>query len=226
VRLQVKGKNVEVSDSLRTYAQEKLGRLDKHLNDAARLEVELAVEKNPSIAESQIAEGTIWTKGPVLRARESAPDMYQAIDGAAHKLERQIGRYRQRRRRNRVRHDALFAPEELPVQRVDALAPAALDVDEARELELAEMAGRGRPAAIEARRDLARRHAAAAEVEHEQDLAPRGVREAREDRVDLLELALRVATARGSGSAGRGETPCWGGHREPRSDDPSAPRSP
>ena len=63
MRLQVKGKNVEVSDTLKAYAEEKLGKLDKHLNDGARLEVELAVEKNPSIAESQIAEGTIWTKG-------------------------------------------------------------------------------------------------------------------------------------------------------------------
>ena len=61
MRLQVKGKNVEVSDTLKAYAEEKLGKLDKHLNDAARLEVELAVEKNPSIAACQIAEGTIWT---------------------------------------------------------------------------------------------------------------------------------------------------------------------
>lgn len=98
MRLQVKGKNVEVSDSLKLYAQEKLGKLDKHLNDAARLELELAVEKNPSIAESQIAEGTIWTKGPVLRARESSPDMRASIDLLVEKLERQARRYRDKRR--------------------------------------------------------------------------------------------------------------------------------
>lgn len=98
MRLQVKGKNVEVSDSMRTYAQEKLGKLDKHLNDAARLELELAVEKNPSIAENQIAEGTIWTKGPVLRARESSPDMRASIDMLVEKLERQARRYRDKRR--------------------------------------------------------------------------------------------------------------------------------
>ena len=98
MRLQVKGKNVEISDSLRLYAQEKLGKLDKHLNDAARLELELAVEKNPSIAESQIAEGTIWTKGPVLRARESSPDMRASIDLLVEKLERQARRYRDKRR--------------------------------------------------------------------------------------------------------------------------------
>ncbi len=114
MRLQVKGKNVEVSDSLRTYAQEKLSKLDKHLNDAARLELELAVEKNPSIAESQIAEGTIWTKGPVLRARESSPDMRASIDLLVEKLERQAKRYRDKRR-SRSNRSTAAEPETIPV---------------------------------------------------------------------------------------------------------------
>jgi ribosome hibernation promoting factor len=115
VRLQVKGKNVEVSDSLRTYAQEKLGKLDKHLNDAARLEVELAEEKNPSISDNQIAEGTIWTKGPVLRARESSPDMRASIDMLVEKLERQARRYRDKRRRGPTRGPAAPEAETIPV---------------------------------------------------------------------------------------------------------------
>jgi putative sigma-54 modulation protein len=116
VRLQVKGKNVEVSDSLKTYAQEKLGKLEKHLNDAARLELELAVEKNPSIAENQIAEGTIWTKGPVLRARESSPDMRASIDLLVEKLERQARRYRDKRRRSSARgSSAAVEAETIPV---------------------------------------------------------------------------------------------------------------
>jgi ribosome hibernation promoting factor len=116
VRLQVKGKNVEVSDSLKTYAQEKLGKLDKHLNDAARLELELAVEKNPSISENQIAEGTIWTKGPVLRARESSPDMRASIDMLVAKLERQARRYRDKRRRSAGRTNAGGQePETIPL---------------------------------------------------------------------------------------------------------------
>lgn len=115
MRLQVKGKNVEVSDSLKLYAQEKLGKLDKHLNDAARLELELAVEKNPSIAASQIAEGTIWTKGPVLRARESSPDMRASIDMLVEKLERQARRYRDKRRpRSGARTSSVAEAEPTP----------------------------------------------------------------------------------------------------------------
>src|SRR5215216_4377583 len=99
MRLQVKGKNVEVTDSLRTYAEEKLRKLERHLNDPTRVEVELAVERNPSIAHNHVAEATVWTKGPVLRARESSSDMKASIDQLADKLERQAKRYRDKRRR-------------------------------------------------------------------------------------------------------------------------------
>jgi putative sigma-54 modulation protein len=116
VRLQVKGKNVEVSEPLKSYAQRKLGKLEKHLNDAARLELELAVERNPSVANSQVAEATIWTKGPVIRARESSTDMKASIDLLVDKLERQTQRLRGKRRRGAGRPhepgpEAWAAPE-------------------------------------------------------------------------------------------------------------------
>jgi putative sigma-54 modulation protein len=103
VRLQVKGRNVDVSESLKAYAQQKLSKLDKHVGSSARLELELAVERNPSISQNQIAEATIWTKGPVLRARETSSDMRASIDQLVDKLERQARRYRDRRRRGSSR---------------------------------------------------------------------------------------------------------------------------
>ena len=116
MRLQVKGKNVDVSDSLKDYAAQKLGKLDKHLNDAARLELELQVEKNPSISENQVAEATVWTKGPILRARESSTDMKASIDQLVDKLERQARRYRDKRRRGpgRSSHQPLEGTPVIP----------------------------------------------------------------------------------------------------------------
>ena len=99
MRLQVKSKNVDVSPALRSYAQQKLGKLEKHLNDNVRAELELAIEKNPSISANQVAEATVWTRGPVLRARESSHDMKASIDLLVDKLERQAQRLRERRRR-------------------------------------------------------------------------------------------------------------------------------
>jgi len=107
MRLQVKGRHIDVTDSLFSYAERKLGKLSKHLSDESRLELELIVEHNPSISENQVAEATIWTKGPVLRARESSTDMYAAIDLVADKLERQVKRYRDRRTRKTAHHVAV-----------------------------------------------------------------------------------------------------------------------
>jgi putative sigma-54 modulation protein len=97
MRLQVKGKNVEVTPSIRDYAERKLAKLAKQLSDQTQVEVELSELRNPSIADSQVAEATIFTKGPTLRAREASFDMKASIDRLVDKLERQVKSYRERR---------------------------------------------------------------------------------------------------------------------------------
>jgi putative sigma-54 modulation protein len=99
MRLQVKGKNLDVSDSIRSYAEDKLRKLERQLADPTQIELELSVERNPSISANHVAEATIWTKGPTLRAREASADMRASIDQLVDKLERQVQRYRQKRRR-------------------------------------------------------------------------------------------------------------------------------
>jgi putative sigma-54 modulation protein len=100
MQFQVKGRNLEVSDAIRSYAEQKLAKLERHLNDP-RVELELAVERNPSIAANHVAEATIWTRGPVLRAREASSDMRASIDQLVEKLERQVKRYRSQGRAKR-----------------------------------------------------------------------------------------------------------------------------
>ena len=99
MRLQGKGKNLDVSDSMRSYAEDKLRKLERQLADPTQIELELSVERNPSISANHVAEATIWTKGPTLRAREASADMRASIDQLVDKLERQVTRYRQKRRR-------------------------------------------------------------------------------------------------------------------------------
>jgi putative sigma-54 modulation protein len=103
MQLQVKGKNVEVSESIRRYAEEKLGKLDRQLHALTQVELELRVEKNPSISANQVAEATVWTKGPTLRAREASTDMKASIDQLTDKLLRQVEHYRAKRSRKQVR---------------------------------------------------------------------------------------------------------------------------
>ena len=119
MRLQVKGRNLEVSEQIRKYAEDKLGKLDRLVSDPTRVELELRVEKNPSITDNHVAEATVWTKGPVLRARESSTDIKASIDQLVDKLERQVKRYREKRREAPRRH-APPPDEELPVELDDA----------------------------------------------------------------------------------------------------------
>jgi putative sigma-54 modulation protein len=114
MQFQVKGRNLEVSEAIRDYAEQKLGKLERQLTDP-RVELELTVEKNPSIAESQVAEATIWTRGPVLRAREASSDMRASIDQLVEKLERQVTRYRTRGRSRRRRAARASDPAQEPV---------------------------------------------------------------------------------------------------------------
>ena len=119
MRLQVKGKNVEVSDSIRSYAEQKLRKLEGRVHELTLVELELAVERNPSIAHNQVAEATVWTKGPVLRAREASTDMKASIDQLTEKLLRQVQHYRARRSRRAARGAATMDQEGVPVATED-----------------------------------------------------------------------------------------------------------
>jgi putative sigma-54 modulation protein len=133
VQLQVKGRNTSVTDALFEHAEQKLEKLARIMppwDEAMNVELELSVEKNPKIERSQIAEVTVRTKGPVLRVRESAEDMYTAIDQAARKLERQARRYRDRRKA----HGGRAPLDEVPALVAEALGTQGGDADAAPQL--------------------------------------------------------------------------------------------
>ncbi len=98
MRTQIKGRNVTVTPALNEYAGGKLEGIHKllrqrHVDEVTQVELELKVEKNPSIAKPCIAEATVFTRGPVIRASESASDMYAAIDLVMDKLTRRVRKY-------------------------------------------------------------------------------------------------------------------------------------
>ena len=132
MRLQVKGKNVEVTPSIREYAEAKLAKLDKQLAADTQVEVELSEEKNPSIPAHHVAEATIFTKGPTLRAHESARDIRASIDQLVDNLERQVKRYREKRRHEPSAAPLITGFESLSQARAAARAARARRRDGAR----------------------------------------------------------------------------------------------
>ncbi len=90
----VKGRNIDITDALREYAVEKMSKMTKYFDQIMKIEIEFMVEKNPSISNPKTVEVTVFTKGPVIRAKESSTDMYASIDLVADKLERQVKKYK------------------------------------------------------------------------------------------------------------------------------------
>jgi putative sigma-54 modulation protein len=114
MQIDVKGRNLDVSDELRERCQKRFAKVDKQVSALARLEIELFEERNPSIAEDQVAEATLHLKGVTLRARERSHDMTHAINLCAEDLARQVKRHRDKRRRRREQRAAAQAPPPQP----------------------------------------------------------------------------------------------------------------
>lgn len=93
----IKGKNIDVTEALRSHAEAKVSRVDKLGLGFNEIEVKLVVEKNPRIKRNQIAELTVTGDGPLIRATERDEDMYVAIDKAVLKLIRQIKKFHGKR---------------------------------------------------------------------------------------------------------------------------------
>jgi putative sigma-54 modulation protein len=97
MELQIKGRNLEVSETMRAFTERKLAKVGRMMNDSTRVELELTVEKNPSVAANQVAEATVWLKGRTLRCKEASRDMKASIDELAEKLQRELAELRDKR---------------------------------------------------------------------------------------------------------------------------------
>ena len=87
----ISGKNIEVTEGLRTAVQDKLNKLEKYFTDEAEIQVTFSVEKD-----RQKIEVTIPVKGSVIRAEQVSDDMYVSIDLVEEVIERQVNRYKKK----------------------------------------------------------------------------------------------------------------------------------
>jgi len=134
VPLVVKGKNIEVTESLRRYVESKFGKLDRTLDNITSLVVELSSEKRRKADHRQVVQATLVANGTILRAEEEAADMYAAIDLVRDKMTRQIKRYKEKLYHNpeirRGRRASL--PGATPTPMVESVAPEDAGTDTAK----------------------------------------------------------------------------------------------
>lgn len=94
--LNIRGNKIEITNAIKSYIEEKLGRLDKYFESPEQVNANVVVRMSGI---DQIIEVTIPIKKVVLRAEERAKDLYAAIDIVSDKLERQI-----RKNKTRMHH--------------------------------------------------------------------------------------------------------------------------
>jgi ribosome hibernation promoting factor len=114
--LQVVGRSVAVTPELRDRAERKLQKLERRLGDVGTTEVTLSAERNPSIADGQVAEIRVQLGSETLHVRESASTIEAALDLAADRIVQAVSRHRDQKRRHRPHH---YAPQQAAVNGSD-----------------------------------------------------------------------------------------------------------
>jgi putative sigma-54 modulation protein len=115
MRIEVKGRNLQVTDELREVIARRFEKVDKQVSDLATLEVELSEERNKTSPDHMVAEATLYLKGVTLRAENASRDIKHSINLIADELARQVKRHRDKRRKRRESRAAAREPAQIEI---------------------------------------------------------------------------------------------------------------
>ncbi|MBI3953559.1 MAG: ribosome-associated translation inhibitor RaiA [Chloroflexi bacterium] len=94
MELQIKGKNLEISDQVRQYVERKIGKLDRFLPMVGEGTVELVHEPTRSATDRYVAQATLESHGLLVRGEERAATLYAAVDAVVDVLHRQLAHFK------------------------------------------------------------------------------------------------------------------------------------
>lgn len=119
MQITVKGKQIDLTDSLKNYASEKMGKMSRYFDHMISAEVCLSIERN-----WHVAEITVFGEGFDMRGEEKSTDMYNSIDRVIEKLERQLKKQKGKlERRKSARGPAAPVVSALPETRESSQKP-------------------------------------------------------------------------------------------------------
>lgn len=106
MQIDIKGRNVPVTDEIRSHAERRLDKVARQVSELARIEIEIFKEPNPRVSDCHVAEATLYLKGVTLRAHDSSPEMLHSLNLMVDELARQVKRHRDKRRHRREARSA------------------------------------------------------------------------------------------------------------------------
>jgi putative sigma-54 modulation protein len=98
MKLVIHGRNIEITDAIRDYVEQKILKAVSHFKHLTNeVDVHLSVARNPRISSKQSAEVTLYVEGAIVRAEESSENLYASIDLVADKISRQLRKFKEKR---------------------------------------------------------------------------------------------------------------------------------
>ena len=94
MHIHVNGRNIEITEAIKAYVKEKIGKVVNHYDQIQAIDVVLSVIKNPSASGKHVAEVSCKMSTGVVRCEEAADSMYESIDLLADKLIRQVNKFK------------------------------------------------------------------------------------------------------------------------------------
>jgi putative sigma-54 modulation protein len=131
MRIEIRGRNIEITDALKDYTTKRLAKLEKYLDDARIAQVALSLEGEKHKEQHKV-EVTIPLNSLLLRGEVSADDMYSAIDMVVEKLDKQIDKHKTKlyKRHRGVGLKTLAAEELAAAAAIAAAQPNAKDTSD------------------------------------------------------------------------------------------------
>ncbi len=116
MKLVIQGKNIEVTEAIREYVEQKIDKAVSHFQAlTTEVDVHLSVARNPRIASSQSAEVTVYANGSVIRAEEKSENLYASIDLVADKISRKLRKFKERKSDRTAAKTSVAVAEQPPL---------------------------------------------------------------------------------------------------------------
>ena len=94
MHIHVNGRNIEITEAIKAYVKEKIGKVATRYDQIQGIDVVLSVIKNPAATGKQIAEVSCTMNTGVVHCEEAAESMYASVDLLADKLQRQVQKFK------------------------------------------------------------------------------------------------------------------------------------
>lgn len=114
----VKSHHVDITDSLKEYAEKKMGKLEHFFDHINSLTINLNIESSSAESDRQVASSIIQLNKSMISAKESSADMYASIDGLLDKLATQLKKYKDKLRHHKGHTPGYAVPEKTEERKV------------------------------------------------------------------------------------------------------------